>query len=159
MKKYISPSNIFSTLLLPAKFHQNFQAAFGRCEHEWVKPPPNSPKTDHTCVQFFFPIPHVARDRFSGLPLAASQMTRIKACYEMPGCRPIPVVSHAGNHPAHSATLHMCSLSINTPNPHVNPKQLGMCPGRPGYLEVRLNPHANGFYHRFMIWPLGRMDL
>ena len=29
----ISPSNIFQTMLLLARFHQNCQAAFGRCEH------------------------------------------------------------------------------------------------------------------------------
>ena len=33
----ISLSNILLTLLLPARFHQNCQAAFGCCEHCWVK--------------------------------------------------------------------------------------------------------------------------
>ena len=28
----ISPSNIFPTLLLPERFHQNCKAAFGACE-------------------------------------------------------------------------------------------------------------------------------
>ena len=30
----IPPSNIFLTMLLSARFHQNCQAAFGHCEHE-----------------------------------------------------------------------------------------------------------------------------
>ena len=30
---HISPSNIFVTMLLPARFHQKCQAAFGRCKH------------------------------------------------------------------------------------------------------------------------------
>ena len=28
---------MFLTMLLPARFHQNCQAAFGRCKQEWVK--------------------------------------------------------------------------------------------------------------------------
>ena len=33
----ISPSNIFLRVRLTARFHQNCQATFGRCEHYWVK--------------------------------------------------------------------------------------------------------------------------
>ena len=32
----ISPSYLLLTLLLPAKYHQMCEAAFGRCEHLWV---------------------------------------------------------------------------------------------------------------------------
>ena len=32
----ISPSNIFFTILLPARFHQNCEASFGRREYYWV---------------------------------------------------------------------------------------------------------------------------
>ena len=34
--KNVSSLNIFLTLLWPQIFHQNCQAAFGCCEHQWV---------------------------------------------------------------------------------------------------------------------------